>query len=785
MSSTEKIPFHVEMNRIVELLAKQIYQSPLALLRENCQNAFDAILQRIHLGQSFDPEISISITPTEIKVTDNGIGMTKEEMIKNYWRAGASGKNNPEARAAGVVGTFGIGAMANFGIASELSILTESARTNERTRSEAVRDTLSATEDCIQLISEPSLGQPGTTVVARIPASSPIDVNGARAYIKDCVRFLNILVLVNSEIVSRESFALVVPKVPAEWTQKEAGARLGGAIQADIEMLAAKNGDVWIQLENLTYQNEKIRGEIILRQGTHQIRSFRSRFALATAAVSSHYHFGGIANIVALEPTAGREALTTASIQLLQTIVTETEKYVSEHLASSPLSDLNDGFMEWVSNHSRFELCGNLTMRLEPENRSITLEEVKTQSQSNTFNVYEGTDKAILDQYATEENPLLSISNRQPRKRCELAYLERYCKINRISNAPTILFRKKEREWTIGESSFSLRLASILESDYFVKAKVSYGKISHNLSIFVDTSTTPIEILLDSDSSTISTILKLYDTDFMALTGIAKDFVRNVIFSKISHLVPSSTRHGAEAFLRAIRRPRDVFEYEMSDLGNLSEIWQDYLEGKLTLEQAAHQSTVIVRSNVQVLDPGMTRTVASVLQDVIDNEKLLKEAEKEVSGETAEALPAITRLEIESPAKLLTIPDEEPALKGYRCFLAIPERIREDRAEFFLQPHRTEIVWGGQRVLYIFQHHSGEFGLYYELQGLELFANSPGGRSFPTCTIVLKNQIYFPVPDEIRHKFIPSETARKRFEIRCELLYPDSGEEMQSGPKTI
>jgi hypothetical protein len=29
------------------------------------------------------------------------------------------------------------------------------------------------------------------------------------------------------------------------------------------------------------------------------------------------------------------------------------------------------------------------------------------------------------------------------------------------------------------------------------------------------------------------------------------------------------------------------------------------------------------------------------------------------------------------------------------------------------------------------------------------------------------------VPDEIRQKFIPHETGKKRFEIRCELLYPD------------
>jgi len=42
----ELIPFQVETSRVLELLAKQIYQSPLALLRENTQNAYDAVLIR-------------------------------------------------------------------------------------------------------------------------------------------------------------------------------------------------------------------------------------------------------------------------------------------------------------------------------------------------------------------------------------------------------------------------------------------------------------------------------------------------------------------------------------------------------------------------------------------------------------------------------------------------------------------------------------------------------------------------------------------------------------------
>ena len=42
----ERIPFDVETSRILQILASEIYDSPKAFLRENAQNAYDAILMR-------------------------------------------------------------------------------------------------------------------------------------------------------------------------------------------------------------------------------------------------------------------------------------------------------------------------------------------------------------------------------------------------------------------------------------------------------------------------------------------------------------------------------------------------------------------------------------------------------------------------------------------------------------------------------------------------------------------------------------------------------------------
>ncbi len=42
----EKIKFQIEINRVLDVLSKEIYDTPYALLRENIQNAYDAILMR-------------------------------------------------------------------------------------------------------------------------------------------------------------------------------------------------------------------------------------------------------------------------------------------------------------------------------------------------------------------------------------------------------------------------------------------------------------------------------------------------------------------------------------------------------------------------------------------------------------------------------------------------------------------------------------------------------------------------------------------------------------------
>jgi len=769
--TSERIPFKIDTQRVIELLGKQLYQSPLALLRENTQNAYDALLLRRQADPSFTPAISISIAPDEVSVTDNGIGMTAEDLRNHFWFAGSSSKNNDSARAAGVVGTFGIGAMANFGIASELIVETESHSTGTRTRSAAFREKLTLNHDCIDLETVDSRGVPGTTVTARVLPAHRINVAEAKSYVADFVALLDIPVTVNGVLVSQQPIERFVPLLGGIPIEEKAACAIGPRLVADISIAISKGAEIRLELRRMVWSGQAIRGSLTLRSGASALRTCRSGFGLATASVGSQYQFGGVADLLHLQPTAGREALTSESLQFLQSVFSELDAFVSTELSVRPESDSSTPFMQWVVSHARYELCGLLQVTLHPNSAAITLQEMRDRTKNSPVLLYTGNDQGAITRNSSDERPLLVLARSNPRRQCEAQFLARYCQTEAVSDNPKVERIKPMAELSLAEKGLAFRIESILESEYFLKARITFGAITHGLPMLVSPSAGCVDITLDPNGQTVSLILGLYDREFAAFGSMTKDFVRTALFPRVSDYVPSSTRNGAEAFLKMLRgKKREVFEYEDSETGSFSSIWDDYAEGKITMEQAVQRSVAVARSSVQVVDNHAAARIRDVVPDVVQNEEAVAQA-----GEpTLIAVPPIMRTETSSNAKLLTIPDAEPALRGYRCFLAISDKVREDLGEFFLQPHKTSIVWGGQKVLFIFIHHSERFGLYYDLQTTEPVGPDTGGLQTPTCTLVLKDKIYVPIPALIRGAFVPLAGEKKRFEVKGDILRTES-----------
>ena len=321
--------------------------------------------------------------------------MTPADLKQHYWTAGSSSKNNDAARAAGVVGTFGIGAMANFGIADALTVETESAITGERTVCRAQKAKLSLKDDCIEREVIASQAQPGTTIVAHIAADSHINVQQARNYIAEFVSFVEVPVYVNGELVSRRPIDEAVPAVPEAWRLNRISEKFGERLTADLKLVLSNNADIWLKLTNIVWAQKQIPGRIVLRTGQPTLRTFRSGFGLATASVNSTYQFGGLVDLLLLEPTAGREAITVDGMQFLQSMMTEIDAFASRLLSERDEADVSTPFMNWAVAHNRFDLCGRLRMTLAPGDR-IELREVSGRSKTAPMMLYEGADPGVI-----------------------------------------------------------------------------------------------------------------------------------------------------------------------------------------------------------------------------------------------------------------------------------------------------------------------------------------------------------------------------------------------------
>ena len=764
----DRMKFQIEVSKILEILSTKIYDSPYALLRENVQNAYDAILMRLHQSPgTFDPRIDVTISADFIEVTDNGIGMTLEDQRDHFWRAGSSGKNNPEAIAAGVVGTFGIGGLANFGVCQKLTVISEPASNNVRTKCQANRDTLSLEEDCIPEENLTPLNEPGTSVIAEFLPDFAIDVDEATTYLKKFVKHVPIPVYINGNLESKRPLEESCSPEGAGWSSEEKTQT--DSCECNLKFQISETGIVWIEMDKIILNDNPIKGKVLLKQGMGQIMSFRNSFGLASTGVSSSYSFGGVANLEALQPTAGRESLTAASVQMLQSLVSSAEKMIAPIIADSPYVDMNTAFMRWASKRNRYELLGNLKVTLRPTDEKITLKEAGDLSKKLHINYYKGVDEKHANAFTSEETPLIWISRSNPRARCEEGYLERYTKASLVSGEPQIIKIHPKTAWKREEASLEFRIRRILESEYLLKVKVQFAEITHNLAILIKDDEKPPILTLNSNSSSIKTLLQCYHSDFDVYNKFTQDFIRTIVFPRISHIIPSSLRDGAQAYLKMLRRQSDTIVIDHTDVEAIANL----LKKGAPLSELIGEAFVAMQKQQQVVTVQDVETAASVMPDVVEYQKVLEtQMESEGVIPTFEAKSAIQRSDVETEAKIVVLKDSE--IYGYKGLLRLSEKAYVDRADFFFEPHFTEIIWGGQRIIYIFRHAAGTYGFYYDIQLTELLSIPSGGQKYETMTIFLQNSVFLPIPSNLFQYFIPEKDEKKRFNIRYDILYPES-----------
>lgn len=135
----EKKDFKAESKRLMDLMINSIYTHKEIFLREIISNASDA-LDKLHFVSLTDetadklPELFINIETDKdnrtITVSDNGIGMSYEELEENLGTIAKSGsyqfKNElSENEKTDIIGQFGVGFYSAFMVADEVTVITK------------------------------------------------------------------------------------------------------------------------------------------------------------------------------------------------------------------------------------------------------------------------------------------------------------------------------------------------------------------------------------------------------------------------------------------------------------------------------------------------------------------------------------------------------------------------------------------------------------------------------------------------------------------------------------
>lgn len=132
---------NVSVENIFPLIKKFLYSDHEIFLRELVSNATDATLKLKHLCSIGEAKVDYGNPQIEVKInkeaktlhiTDQGIGMTAEEVEKYINQIAFSGaeefleKYKDTAKDAGVIGHFGLGFYSAFMVANEVEIITKS-----------------------------------------------------------------------------------------------------------------------------------------------------------------------------------------------------------------------------------------------------------------------------------------------------------------------------------------------------------------------------------------------------------------------------------------------------------------------------------------------------------------------------------------------------------------------------------------------------------------------------------------------------------------------------------
>jgi len=449
------------------------------------------------------------------------------------------------------------------------------------------------------------------------------------------------------------------------------------------------------------------------------------------------------------------------------------EYQITYILSALEISNNNVSFQKYIVSKGLLDLGGHLTIRVNPENTEIELSSIQLHNPNKTKSYYIGNNSESIKIFASENNDLYLPSPSNPRRQIQLHFLNKNhirqqgddIQINKVYN---------KNELSTAEGTIIFKVNNIISDDYLIKdVNVQFADISHGVTSKISKEREILNILISKTSPSVLELLRVYDVDYSVLNGFVKDYVRMELYQKFSQYVPSATKGGADALHKILLKNRELFKIDVEEQGELDLIIDDYLQNKTTLAEVTKKFSNTASVHTETVRKNQVGTIEQAIPDLIHEEITVEPKQIENKETVYDAMPPLLRTDQSTDnLKLLRTTSNVSQLNNFKLFIALSERLYKRDKDFFFAPHSTKIIWGNHKIIFIFGHISNKITLYYDIELKESVNGTPiGGSHFPTTTIITKDKIFIPIPEELEEAFYLSDKCKsKEFYIRYDLI---------------
>ncbi len=723
----------IDFQSILRAISKQIYETPLAFIRENVQNAVDAIrIQALRENkQAGDPKFLVTVKTSinSVTVIDNGIGMSQSELQDYFWTIGASGKKTPEALKAGCVGMFGIGGFANFGICESLEVISNKENEEHGTLTSLSEDDIKNAGLSIPSVSVESsdlAGPRGTIVKGKM--RKQINTEDLRKYLKDFVRFVPTKITFDGETISQQPFSTLddhdnlmpLHSTDTEWNSP--GVKIIGRIFED------KRRAIIVQVKSVQVngQNVEMYGQLRFENGSIDV--FKKGFKLCATQIGTSLGVTGRLDSNNFIPTAGRDSLDAVTIQFLVKIINILESIVvNVILENSERIAQHTRLFKYIINHNLVEKLTNTKVRL-ADGSETTLERIRQKSIQPDIGIYYATSRkeTVSQIMQARGHVVVLLSGDSYRQTAEKIYLEKFCKAKPFDGFIDCL--EYYTELTRFERIFLSELEDNISKGYEIKYfKVIAGRLTEDIPVYIKESTgnQPLEIFVDTRHPEVR---KLEDLGYSQLLySLISTFCREYLGTSLKKWSPKFFGDGALNLDLISKRRSELWVLLRNDIG--------------VLNRNSGQRQVVRGSDVGI-----------------------------VNVHSQAATPGNPK------PRILQIVDDQGTTGLAGFYLRLPDTAYIAYGDLFSQCEYRGIVWAGNKIQYIVSD-AVSSAFQYEIRLDEIITTSMDGILSIEGSMELKQSlqelygsIYFPIPEPLKNFLVPQGASEIRLELHSEWI---------------